>query len=53
MSNKIYILDIETSNISGIDVAKTIRNSVYFDNGDTAGVVSDFAVVVNFSVPAP
>ena len=35
------------------NVAKTIRNSIYFDNGDTAGVVSDFAVVVNFSVPAP
>lgn len=29
MSNKIYILDIETSNISGIDVAKTIRNNDY------------------------
>ena len=35
------------------NIAKTIRNSIYFDNGDTAGVVSDFAVVVNFSVPAP
>lgn len=29
MSNKIYILDIETSNISGIDVAQTIRNDDY------------------------
>ena len=35
------------------NVAKTIKNSIYFDNGDTAGVVSDFAVVVNFRVPSP
>lgn len=35
------------------NVAKTVKDSIYFNNGDVAGVVSDFAVVVNFRVPSP